>query len=199
MFKKFFIILSLFFFSNINNLLAEEYLLFTLGYTKNVAENPHDSGGSTYHNDPEDNGQSFGFAFGSRSDETILETEFFYNTSTKHKLTDDVNADVSTLAVMTNAFLAPNIGNNSNSYGLIGAGVGFGNTKVNSKWSGGTDPGENSQWTFGYQFMIGFGFDDIEILYKHMDLGEVKGGSTASYSADEFNNISKSISIRYKF
>jgi len=47
--------------------------------------------------------------------------------------------------------------------------------------------------------MLGFGFEDIEILYKHTDLGEVKSGSTSSYSADEFDNISKSISIRYKF
>ena len=197
--KKFLIILSLILFGNFSNLLAEDYSVFTFGHTKNIAEGPHDSGGSTYHNDPEDNGMSFGYAFGSRSDETIFETEIFYNNSTTHKLTDDVNADVSTFALMTNVFFAPNIGSNSNSYGLIGAGFGLGNTKVDSKYSGGADPGDNTQWTVGYQLMIGFGFEDIEILYKHIDLGEVKSGSTSSYNADEFDNISKSISIRYKF
>ena len=198
-FKKLLIILSLILFGNFSNLLAEDYTMFTLGYTKNIAESPHDSGGSTYHKDPEDNGQSIGFAFGSKKDETMIETEVFYNTSTTHKLTDDVKTDVTTLAVMTNAFYAPNIGNSSNSYGLIGAGFGFGNTKVNSKYSGGADPGEKSQWTFGYQYMIGFGIDNIEIIYKHTDLGEVKSGSTSSYNADEFDNISKTINIRYKF
>ena len=198
-FKKFFIILLLIFFSNLSNLSAEDFSAFTLGYTKNIAESPHDSVGSTYHKDPEDNGQSFGIVFGQKSDGAIIETEIFYNTSTTHKLTDDVNADVSTFALMSNYYFAPNLGNNSNSYGLIGAGFGFGNTKVDSKYSGGTDPGEKTQWTFGYQFMIGFGVDDIEILYKHTDLGEVKSGSTSSYSADQFDNISKSISIRYKF
>ena len=108
--KKCLIILLLILFGNFSNLLAEDYTVFTLGYTKNIAEGPHDSGGSTYHKDPEDNGQSFGLAFGSRNDETIFETEIFYNTATTHKLTDDVNTDVSTLAVMTNEFFAPNIG-----------------------------------------------------------------------------------------
>ena len=75
--KKFLIILSLILFGNFSNLLAEDYSVFTFGYTKNIAEDPHDSGGSTYHNDPEDNGMSFGYAFGSRSDETIFETTKF--------------------------------------------------------------------------------------------------------------------------
>jgi len=195
--KKVLIILSLILFGNFSNLYAEDYSVITVGYTKNIAGSPHDSAGSTYHKDPEDNGQSFGFAFGSKNDQIMFETEVFYNTSTTHKLTSDVNADVNTLALMTNMFFAPELGDNS--YGLFGAGVGTGRTKVTSKYSGGTDPGSKAQWTFGYQYMIGFGFDDIEIIYKHTDLGEVKSGSSASYSADQFDNISKSINIRYKF
>jgi opacity protein-like surface antigen len=198
-FKKLLITLSIILLGSFSNLLAEDYSVITIGYTKNISKSPHDSGGSTYHKDPEDNGQSIGFAFGSRSGETMFETEVFYNTLTTHKLTDDVKADVSTLALMTNAFFAPNIGNSSNSYGLIGAGFGLGNTKVNSKYSDGADPGEKTQWTFGYQYMIGFGIDNIEIIYKHTDLGEVKSGSTSSYNADEFDNISKTINIRYNF
>ena len=196
-FKKILIIFSLILFGNFSNLYAEDYSIITLGYTKNIAESPHDSGGSTYHKDPEDNGQSIGFAFGSKNNEWMIETELFYNTLTTHKLTDDVNADLNTLAIMTNMFFAPELGDNF--YGLLGAGVGTGRTKVTSKYSGGNDPGSKAQWTFGYQYMIGFGFDDIEILYKHTDLGEVKSGSTSSYNADQFDNISKSINIRYKF
>ena len=195
-FKKLLIILSLFLFGNLSNLSAEEYSAFTLGYTKNIAESLHDSVGSTYHNDPEENGQSIGFVFGSKSDEVMFESEFFYNTTTTHKLTDDVNADVNTWGMMSNILFAPDLGG---SYGLIGAGLGFGRTEVTSKFSGGADPGSNEQWSFGYQYMIGFGINNTEILYKYQNFGEVKSGSTASYSADEFDNISKSIIIRYKF
>ena len=197
MFNKKLLIILLFLFGNFNNLLAEEYTVFSLGYTKNIAESPHDVDGTTYHNNPEDNGQSFGVAIGSKDDNWMFESEFFYNTQTTHKLTDDVNTDVSAIVVMTNLMGAPDLGEGA--YGIFGGGIGFGRTKVDSRYSAGANPGSNSQWTYGYQYIIGFGFNELEFIYKHTDLGTVKSGTPSSYAADRFDYISKSMNIRYKF
>ena len=198
--KKILIILLSILLLNFSSISAEDYKRIILGSTKNIAENPHDTAGSTYYNDPADDfGLSFGLAIGSKKDKKIIETEVFYNTKSTHKLLNDVKAEVTTLAMMTNFFYAPDIGSKSNSYGLIGGGLGFGRTEVTAKYSGGADPGANSQWTLGYQYMIGFGIDNVEIVYKHMDLGTVKSGGSATYTPDKFDNISNSINIRYKF
>ena len=38
----------------LGNLKAEDYSGFLVGYTKHIAEDPHDSGSSTYFKDPEE-------------------------------------------------------------------------------------------------------------------------------------------------
>ena len=40
---------------------AEEYSFGSVGYTKHIAKDVHDSQGSTYYNDPEENGFVIGF------------------------------------------------------------------------------------------------------------------------------------------
>ena len=102
---------------------AEENSKLSLGYTKHTAEDPHDSGGTTYFSDPEENGFVLGFALGQKSGGVSTEIEANYYSEVSQKLTSDVTVDVSTLASMFNVMLTP--GENE-LYGILGGGVGFG-------------------------------------------------------------------------
>ena len=69
---------------------CEEYSTVSLGYTKHIAEDPHDSGGTTYYSDPEENGFVLGFALGQRSGGISTEVETSYYSEVSQKLTSDV-------------------------------------------------------------------------------------------------------------
>ena len=182
---------------------AEDYSFGSIGYTKHIAKDPHDTAGSSYYSDPEENGTVFSYGFGSREDGIGTEFELSYYSKVSNKIASGTDADVSTLALMSNIYAMPSTGEGSF---IIGAGAGLARTTVDTNYSlsGVTFNKENSQFTFGYQFMIGFGIDDIELIYKISNFGEVKGGSgtasnSAAYTSDEFDNIYHSINMKFLF
>ena len=198
LYKVLFIIL-IFFSASI----AEEYEGFSIGYTKHIAEDPHDSGGTTYLSDPEENGLVIGYFSGERSNGTSIESEFSYYSEVSQKLTSDVTVDVSTFTSMLNLMATP--GDNTY-YGIFGGGIGLGYTLVDTGFKSGstTFNGDEGNWTFGYQYILGFGSDTYELVFKHSNFGEVKGGSGttsngANYVADEFDNVYNSIVFKVKF
>ncbi len=195
------IFLSLFAFTSV--CMAEQYSAVSLGYTKHIAEDPHDSGGTTYYSDPEENGFVLGIALGQRSDGISTEVETNYYSEVSQKLTSDVTVDVSTFASMLNVMATP--GENE-IYGIIGGGVGFGYSMVDTSYTSGstTFNGDESTFNFGYQLILGLGADNYEVVFKHSNFGEVEGGSGTTsagdtYNADEFDNVYNSIAFRIKY
>ena len=187
----------------LGNLKAEDYSGFLVGYTKHIAEDPHDSGGSTYFKDPEENGLVIGYFNGQKSDGTAIEGEVSYYTEVTQNLTTGVNVDVSTLTSMLNLMATPGDGE---FYGILGGGIGVGYTMVDTSFKSGstTFNGDNETLQFGYQLMVGFGSGNYEVLLKRANFGEVKGGSGttsagASYVADEFDNIYNSLIFKIKY
>ena len=192
--------MSILFFGNLK---AEDYSGFLVGYTKHIAEDPHDSGGSTYFKDPEENGLVIGYFNGQRSDGTAIEGEVSYYTEVTQNLTTGVNVDVSTLTSMLNLMATPGDGE---FYGILGGGIGIGYTMVDTSFKSGstTFNGDNETLQFGYQLMVGFGSGNYEVLLKRANFGEVKGGSGttsagASYVADEFDNVYNSLVFKIKY
>ena len=182
---------------------AEEYGKLSLGYTKHTAEDPHDSGGTTYFSDPEENGFVLGFALGQKSGGVSTEIETNYYSEVSQKLTSDVTVDVSTLASMFNVMLTP--GENE-LYGILGGGVGFGYSMVDTSYKSGstTFNGDENTLGFAYQLILGFGADNYELVFKHSNFGEVEGGSGKTsagdtYNADEFDSKYNSIAFRVKY
>jgi len=195
------IFVSLFAFISVS--VAEEYTNMSLGYTKHIAEDPHDSAGTTYFSDPEENGFVLGFALGQKSDGVSTEIETSYYSEVSQKLTSDVTVDVSTLASMFNVMLTP--GENE-LYGILGGGVGFGYSMVDTSYKSGstTFNGDEETLEFAYQLILGFGADNYELVFKHTNFGEVKGGSGKTsagdtYNADEFDSKYNSIAFRIKY
>ena len=182
---------------------AEEYSGFLVGYTKHIAEDPHDSNNTTYFNDPEENGLVIGYFSGQRSDGTAIEGEVSYYTEVTQNLTTGVNVDVSTLTSMLNLMATPGEGE---FYGILGGGIGIGYTMVDTSYKSGstTFNGDNNTLQFGYQLMVGFGTGNYEVLLKRANFGEVKGGSGTtsaggSYVADEFDNIYNSLVFKIRY
>ena len=187
----------------LGNLKAEDYSGFLVGYTKHIAEDPHDSSSSTYFKDPEENGLVIGYFNGQRSDGTAIEGEVSYYTEVTQNLTTGVNVDVSTLTSMLNFMATPGDGE---FYGILGGGIGIGYTMVDTSYKSGstTFNGDNETLQFGYQLMVGFGSGNYEVLLKRANFGEVKGGSGTtsagdSYAADEFDNIYNSLIFKIKY
>lgn len=195
--------LIIFLILTLGNSFAEDYSGFSFGYTKHIAEDPHDSGGTTYFSDPEDNGFVIGFFSGQKSDGTAIEGELSYYSEVTQKLTSDVTVDVSTFSSMLNVMATPG---EADFYGILGGGVGIGYTTVDTSYKSGstTFNGDEKTFQFGYQFMLGFGSDNYEIILKRSNFGEVEGGSGTtsaggSYAADEFDNIYNSIVFKVKY
>ena len=187
----------------LGNVKAEDYSGFLVGYTKHIAEDPHDSAGSTYNNDPEENGLVIGYFFGQKSDGTAIEGEVSYYTEVSQNLTTGLDVDVSTLTSMLNLLATPGDGE---FYGILGGGIGIGYTMVDTNFKSGstTFSGENETLQFGYQLMAGFGSGNYEVLLKRANFGEVKGASGktsagATYVADEFDNIYNSLVFKIKY
>lgn len=185
------------------NSFAEHYSGFSFGYTKHIAEYPHDPVGTTYFSDPEDNGFVISFFSGQKSDGTAIEGELSYYSEVTQKLTSDVNADVLTFSSMLNIMAIPG---EADFYGIIGGGVGIGYTTVDTSYKSGSETFNGDEKTFqiGYQFMLGFGSKNYEIILKRSNFGEVEGGSGttsagSSYVADEFDNIYNSIVFKVKY
>ena len=195
------IFLSLFVFTSV--CMAEEYSAVSFGYTKHIAEDPHDSGGTTYNSDTEENGFVLGIALGQRSDGISTEVETNYYSEVSQKLTSDVTVDVSTIASMFNVMATP--GENEY-YGIFGGGVGFGYSMVDTSYTSGSTTlnGDEGTFNFGYQLILGLGADNYELVFKHSNFGEVEGGSGTTsagdtYNADEFDNVYNSIAFRIKY
>ncbi len=195
------VLISLFVVFNIS--LAEEYSGFSIGYTKHIAEDPHDSSGTTYYSDPEENGFVLGYFDGEKSDGVAIESEYSFYSEVSQKLTSDVTVDVSTLTSMINLMATPG---DNNSYGIFGGGIGLGYTMVDTSYTSGstTFNGDNGTWNLAYQLILGFGSNDYEVVFKRSHFGEVKGGSGTtsaggSYAADEFDNVYNSIVFKLKF
>ena len=195
------IVLISFFIFNFSQ--AAEYSGFSIGYTKHIAEDPHDSQGSSYLSDPEENGFVIGYFEGDKSGESAFEWEATYYSEVSQKLTTGVTVDVSTLTQMLNFMATPG---ESDFYGIFGAGLGYGYTMVDTSYKSGstTFNGDNDNWNFAYQLILGFGGEKYEIVFKRSHFGEVKGGSgktsaNGTYSADEFDNIYNSIVYKIKF
>ena len=187
----------------LGNVKAEDYSGFLIGYTKHIAEDPHDSSGSTYFNDPEENGLVIGYFNGQKSNGTAIEGEVSYYTEVSQNLTTGVDVDVSTLTSMLNLMATPGDGE---FYGILGGGIGIGYTMVDTNYKSGstTFNGDNETLQFGYQLMVGFGSGNYEVLLKRANFGEVKGGSGTtsaggSYVADEFDNIYNSLVFKIKY
>ena len=183
---------------------AEEFTFGSLGYTKHTAEDIHDSAGSTYLNDPEENGAAFGYGVGAKSNGIGSDFEINYYPETSTTITTGTSVDVSTLTLMSNLYAMPDIGNDLSL--MIGGGIGAAYTTVDTSHSSGgvTFNGDDTHFTPAYQFLFGIDFDKLQIVYKHSIFGEVKGGSgTASngsaYVADEFDSKYESINLRFKF
>ena len=195
------IFVSLFAFTSVS--VAEDYTKISFGYTKHIAEDPHDSGGTTYYSDPEDNGFVIGIALGNNSDGISTEFETNYYSEVSQKLTSDVTVDVSTIASMFNVMATT--GENE-IYGIIGGGVGFAYSMVDTSYtSGGTTfNGDEDSFNFGYQLILGLGSENYEVVFKHSNFGEVEGGSGTTsagdtYNADEFDNVYNSIVLRINY
>ena len=195
-----YLLISILFFGNLK---AEDYSGFLVGYTKHIAEDPHDSNNTTYLKDPEENGLVIGYFNGQRSDGTAIEGEVSYYTEVTQNLTTGVNVDVSTLTSMLNLMATPGDGE---LYGILGGGIGIGYTMVDTSFKSGstTFNGDNETLQFGYQLMAGFGSGNYEVLLKRSNFGEVKGasGTTSAggtYVADEFDNIYNSLVFKIKY
>ena len=196
-----FIFVSLLAFTSVS--VAEDYTKISFGYTKHIAEDPHDSGGTIYYSDPEDNGFVLGIALGNNSDGISTEFETNYYSEVSQKLTSDVTVDVSTIASMFNIMATP--GQNE-IHGIIGGGVGLAYTMVDTSYTSGstTFNGDEGTFNYGYQLILGFGNESYDVVFKHSNFGEVEGGSGTTsagdtYNADEFDNVYNSISFRIKY
>ena len=182
---------------------AEEYSFGSIGYTKHIAKDVHDSQGSTYYNDPEENGLVIGFGLGSKEDGFGSDVEINYYPEVSNKITAGTNAKVSTLSFISNFYFMPDVGGSSL---MIGGGLGAALTTVDTSYSSGgvTFDGEERNFTPAFQGLIGWDLGEMQIVYKISYFGEVKGGSgTASnggtYYADQFDNNYQSINIRFSF
>tara|TARA_B100001175_G_C19345798_1_gene559774 strand:- start:234 stop:845 length:612 start_codon:yes stop_codon:yes gene_type:complete len=183
---------------------AQDYSFGSIGYTKHIAADPHDSQGNTYYNDPEENGLVFGYGAGSKSDGFGSDVEINFYSEVSNKISSDgQKANVSTATLISNFYFMPDLGGSSL---MIGGGLGGAFTVVDTSYSSGgvTFNGDETNFTPAFQALIGLDFGDIQIVYKISNFGEVKGGSgTASngstYVADEFDNNYQSIDIRFKF
>ena len=196
-----FIFVSLLAFTSVS--VAEDYTKISFGYTKHIAEDPHDSGGTIYYSDPEDNGFVLGIALGNNSDGISTEFETNYYSEVSQKLTSDVTVDVSTIASMFNIMATP--GQNE-IHGIIGGGVGLAYTMVDTSYTSGstTFNGDEGTFNYGYQLILGFGNESYDVVFKHSNFGEVEGGSGTTsagdtYNADEFDNVYNSIAFRIKY
>ena len=182
---------------------AEEYSFGSIGYTKHIAKDVHDSQGSTYYNDPEENGLVIGFGFGSKEDGFGSDVEINYYPEVSNKITTGTNAKVSTLSFISNFYFMPDVGGSSL---MIGGGLGAALTTVDTSYSSGgvTFNGEESNFTPAFQVLIGWDLGEMQIVYKISNFGDVKGGSgtasnSATYYADEFDNKYQSIDVRFPF
>ena len=182
---------------------SEEYSFGSIGYTKHIAADPHDSQGSTYYDDPEENGLVIGYGIGSKSNGAGSDIEINYYTEVSNKITAGLNAKVSTLTLISNFYFMPDIGGSSL---MIGGGLGGALTTVDTSFSSGgvTFNGEEDNFTPAFQALLGLDLGEIQIVYKISNFGEVKGGSGtasngATYYADEFDNRYQSIDIRFQF
>ena len=201
--KKFIISIFLSLFAFTNLCVAEEYAKLSLGYTKHTAEDPHDSEGTTYFSDPEENGFVLGFSLGQRSGVLSTEIETNYYSEVSQNLTSDVTVDVSTLASMFNVMATPG---EDELYGILGGGAGFGYSMVETNFKSGstTFNGDENTLDFAYQLILGFGANNYELVFKHSNFGEIKGGSGKTsagdtYVADEFDSEYNSIVFRIKY
>ncbi len=195
------IIISVIFICNFS--IAQEYSGFSVGYTKHIAEDPHDSGNTAYFSDPEENGFVVGYFNGERSDGASFETEYSYYSEVSQKLTSDVTVDVSTFSSMINFMATPG---DDEYYGIFGGGIGVGYSMVDTNYKSGSTTFNGDEGTFGfaYQLILGFGSNDYEVVFKRSHFGEVKGGSGktsagGNYVADEFDNVYNSIVFKAKF
>tara|TARA_A100001015_G_C14892789_1_gene673148 strand:- start:192 stop:800 length:609 start_codon:yes stop_codon:yes gene_type:complete len=195
------IFFSLFAFTSVS--VAEEYSTVSLGYTEHTVGFPHDALGTTYYSDPEDYGFVLGVAFGQRSGDISTEIETSYYSKVSQKISSFISADVKTIASMFNVMATP--GENE-FYGIIGGGVGLGYTMIDTgfKADSVTFYGDNNTLNFAHQFILGFGSDNYEFVFKNSKFGEVEGGSGTQsngndYPPDEFDNEYNSISFRLKF
>tara|TARA_B100000131_G_scaffold131825_1_gene128473 strand:+ start:1160 stop:1765 length:606 start_codon:yes stop_codon:yes gene_type:complete len=195
------IVLITFFIFNFSQ--AAEYSGLSIGYTKHIAEDPHDSGGTTYYSDPEENGFVIGYFEGTKSGGSAFELESTYYSEVSQKLTSDVTVEVSTFTEMINLMATPG---DNDFYGIFGGGIGIGVTIVDTSYKSGstTFNGDNDNWNFAYQLILGFGGDNYEVVFKHSHFGEVEGGSGTTsaggtYVADEFDNVYNSIVYKIKF
>ena len=186
-----------------NSSQADEYSGLSIGYTKHIAEDPHDSGGSSYYSDPEENGFVIGYFAGDKSGESAFEWEASYYSEVSQKLINTVTVDVSTFTQMLNVMATPG---DDDFYGIFGGGIGYGYTIVDTSYKSGstTFNGDNDNWNFAYQLILGFGGDNYELVFKRSHFGEVKGGSGktsagGTYAADEFDNVYNSIVYKIKF
>ena len=183
---------------------AEEYSFGSIGYTKHIAGDPHDSPGNTYYDDPEENGIVFGFGFGSKSNGFGSDFEVNYYPEVSNKInTSSTKAKVSTLTLISNYYAMPDVGGSAL---MIGGGVGAALTTVDTSYSSGgvTFNGEETNFTPAYQFLLGLDLGEMQIVFKISNFGEVKGGSGtasngATYYADQFDNRYQSIDIRFAF
>ena len=187
----------------LNSSQAAEYSGFSIGYTKHIAEDPHDSDGSTYYSDPEENGFVIGYYTGEKSGESAFELETSYYSEASQKLISTVTVDVSTFTQMLNVMATPG---DDDFHGIFGGGIGYGYTMVDTSYKSGstTFNGDNDNWNLAYQLILGFGGDNYEIVFKRSHFGEVKGGSgktsaNGTYAADEFDNVYNSIVYKIKF
>ncbi len=195
------IFISFLLISNVS--LAEEYSGISIGFTKHIAKDPHDSNGTSYFSDPEENGFVIGYFDGDKSGESAYELESSYYSEVSQKLLSTVTVDVSTFTQMMNFMATPG---DDDFYGVFGAGIGYGYTMVDTSYKSGssTFDGDNGNWNLAYQLILGFGSDNYELVFKRSHFGEVKGGSGttsggSSYVADEFDNVYNSIVFKTKF
>ena len=182
---------------------AEEFSFGSLGYTKHIAGDPHDSQNNTYYSDPEENGAAFGFGFGTKGDGFGSDLEITYYPEVTNKIAAATNAKVSSLATLSNFYAMPNVGNSSL---IIGGGLGFAYNIVDTNYSSGgvTFNKEKTQFNFAYQGLIGVDLGEMQLIYKMSNFGEVKGGSgkasnNATYYSDEFDNKYHSLNLRFLF
>lgn len=183
---------------------AEEYSFGSIGYTKHIAADPHDSQGNTYYNDPEENGLVIGYGFGSKENGFGSDVELNYYPEVSNKISSDgQKAKVSTLTLISNFYFMPDVGGSSL---MIGGGLGGALTTVDTSYSSGgvTFNGDERNFTPAFQALIGLDLGEMQIVYKISNFGEVKGGSGtasngATYYADQFDNKYQSINIRFPF
>ena len=199
-------ILIVFISLNLSKVYAVEFshLYGSLGIYQHTAKDAHDSLGSTYHKDPDDKNISTSLGYVYKNGNLLWDTELSYYNDISHTLTTGVNVDIRTLSLMENLIFVSE--KNSGGYLMAGAGLGFASIGIDLDYSSGGDTFSKDKTitNLGHQFLLGYGINNIEIVYKYIDFGEVSGPSGTTkdgnaYVSDEFDNILNSISLRYKF